>query len=241
METKPKSDSQVSTGLVDHIKPQLVAEVARGDVELTAQRWPSQVIENPQYQKPEPYPPSGLGHDEYINARMKQQNLTLPVGAKGKFPLRLGSIRADIVGGPYMRKPPSFYGIKMAEEVNCDCVISIPTRDFSVPDAGRLLAGLYAGIALAQQGCPLWVGCLGGIGRTGLYFGALAKVMAGYQKLTKHRPIDPITYVRSTYYSHAVETAQQMQWVADLDVSAVVEWVAHLQGYRAPWYKRLFR
>jgi hypothetical protein len=164
----------------------------------------------------------------------------LRLGANGRFPLRLGAIKADILGGPYRKKPSHYYGIKMAEEINADCVISIPTRDFSVPDSGRLLAGLYSGITLAQQGAPLWVGCMGGIGRTGLYFAALAKVMAGYQRLMKHRPIDPISYVRATYHNHAVETQQQMQWVADLDVSAVVQWVAHLQGYRAPWYRRLF-
>lgn len=165
----------------------------------------------------------------------------LPDGAKGLFPLRIGSIKADIVGGPYNSKPPQFYGIKMAEEISRDCVISIPTRDFNVPDRGRLLAGLYAGISLAQQGCPLWVGCMGGIGRTGLYLAALAKVMAGYQRLTKKRPIDPIQYVRATYYAHAVETDQQVRWVYDLDVYDVVQWVAVLQGYRSPWYRRLFR
>src|SRR5271166_4838953 len=119
---------------------------------------------------------------------------TMPAGAKGKFPLRLGHIKADIVGGPYRLKPSNYYGIKMAEEINSDCVISIPTRDFDVPDTGRLIAGLYCGITLAQQRAPLWVGCMGGIGRTGLYFGALAKVMAKYQKLTKLRPIDPVAY-----------------------------------------------
>lgn len=168
-----------------------------------------------------------------------QLGVGLPLGAKGKFPLRLGSIKADIVGGPYNQKPPYFYGIKMAEEIQRDCVISIPTRDYHVPDTGRLLAGLYAGISLAQQGVPLWVGCMGGIGRTGLYFAALAKVMARYQKLTKHKvTIDPIAYTRSQYLAHAVETDEQMRWVADLDVGAVAQWAVYISGYRAPWYRR---
>lgn len=170
-----------------------------------------------------------------------QLGVGIPAGAKGKFPLRLGQIKQDIVGGPYSYKPPEFYGIKMAEEINRDCVISIPTRDFNVPDTGRLLAGLYAGISLAQQGCPLWVGCMGGIGRTGLYFGALAKVMARYQKLTKHRvTIDPIEYTRANYLAHAIETPEQRHWVRMLDVDAVAEWAVYISGYRAPWYKRLF-
>ena len=228
METKIKKDSQFSIGLVDDIKSRLVADVL-------GQSESSRVIDKRQIQKSCEHPGVILQTGGFLPNDLSR------MGAKGRFPLRLGTIHADILGGPYMQKPKGFYGIKMAEEISRDCVISIPTRDFDVPDRGRLFAGLYAGISLAQQGVPLWVGCMGGIGRTGLYFGALSKVMSGYQKLTKHKPIDPITYVRSTYYSHAVETEQQVQWVTDLDVSAVVDWVAHLQGYRPPWYRRVFR
>lgn len=165
---------------------------------------------------------------------------TMPSGAKGKFPLRLGNIKADLVGGPYKLKPPCYYGIKMAEEIDADCMVSIPTADFSTPDTGRLIAGLYCGIALAQQQVPIWVGCMGGIGRTGLYFGALAKVMARYQKLTKQRvTIDPVAYVRQTYYAHAVETPEQKNWVNNLDVDAVAQWAVSISGYKPPWWRRL--
>lgn len=162
-------------------------------------------------------------------------------GAKGFFPLRLGHIKADIVGGPYRSKPAECYGIKMAEEINADCVISIPTEDYCVPDTGRLVAGLYCGIVLAQQQVPIWVGCWGGIGRTGLYFAALAKVMARYQKLTKQKvTIDPIKYVRKHYYAHAVETPEQVAWVKALDIEAVAQWAVSISGYKPPWYKRIF-
>jgi hypothetical protein len=165
---------------------------------------------------------------------------TMPAGAKGMFPLKLGKIQSYLVGGPYKQKPDHFYGIKMAEEIDRDCVISIPTRDYDVPDKGRLVAGLYCGIALAQQQVPIWVGCMGGVGRTGLYFAALAKVMARYQKLTKHKvTIDPILYTREMYLAHAVETKEQMQWIANLDIDAVAEWAVAISGYRAPWYRRL--
>lgn len=157
----------------------------------------------------------------------------------GTFPLRLGNLKADLYGGPYKNKPKEFYGIKMAEEINADCVISIPTADYCVPDTGRLLAGLYCGIALAQNQCPIWVGCMGGIGRTGLYFAALAKVMARYQKLTKQKvTIDPVRYVRKHYMPHAVETVEQVQWVKDLNVDAVAEWAVSISDYKPPWYRR---
>ena len=162
-------------------------------------------------------------------------------GSKGTFPLRLGNIKADLKGGPYRNKPANYYGIKMAEEINADCVINIPTRDFDVPDTGRLIAGLYCGITLAQQQAPIWVGCMGGIGRTGLYFAALAKVMARYQKLMKHKvTIDPVLYVRDMYLSHAVETKQQKDWVANLNIDAVADWVVSIQGHKVPWYKQIF-
>lgn len=182
---------------------------------------------------------NGLTMAPVYSAPIDFQGRMMMAGAKGFFPLRLGTIKANIVGGPYRSKPSDVYGIKMAEEINADCVISIPTRDFSVPDTGRLLAGLYCGISLAQQQVPLWVGCMGGIGRTGLYFAALAKVMARYQKLTKHRvTIDPVEYTRQHYLSHAVETQEQRAWVAALDVDAVAHWAVMLSGYRAPWYRR---
>jgi hypothetical protein len=161
-------------------------------------------------------------------------------GANGTFPLRLGNIKADLVGGPYKKKPANFYGIKMAEEIDRDCVISIPTADYCVPDTGRLLAGLYCGISLAQQQIPIWVGCMGGIGRTGLYFATLAKVMARYQKLTKHKvTIDPIKYTRKHFLAHAVETDQQINYIAALDVDAVAQWAVSISGYKPPWYKRI--
>ncbi|CAM6004391.1 unnamed protein product [Sphagnum balticum] len=166
---------------------------------------------------------------------------TLPAGANGLFPLKLGTIQWNLVGGGYSMKPDNYYGIKLAAEINKDCVISIPTKDFSVPDTGRLIAGLYCGITLAQQQAPIWVGCMAGRGRTGLYFAALAKVMAKYQKLTKKKvTIDPVAYTREHYYSHAVETAEQKKWVEDLNVDAVAEWAVHLSGYRVPGIERYF-
>ena len=186
-------------------------------------------------------------HDRFVSPVASSTGLViplipaLPAGAKGIFPLRLGTIQAKLVGGPYANKPAGYYGIKMAEEINRDCVISIPTRDYCVPETGRLIAGLYCGITLAQQQVPIWVGCMGGIGRTGLYFAALAKVMAKYQQLTKHKvTIEPITFTRQHYLPHAVETAEQKNWVYHLNIDAVAEWAVAISGYKTPWYRRVF-
>ena len=53
------------------------------------------------------------------------------------------------------------------------------------------------------------VGCMGGIGRTGLMLALLAKSFGEE---------DPVRYVRATYYSHAVETAAQKQFIAEFKV-----------------------
>lgn len=162
-------------------------------------------------------------------------------GENGKFPLQLGELKAWLYGGPYRKKPDEFYGIKMAAEIDDPCNISIPTEDYDVPVKGDLIAGLFTGITLAQQGYPLWVGCMGGIGRTGLYFAALAKVMARYQALTGKRvTVDPILYTRQHYLAHAVETKQQIEFIKNLNVDSVAKWVAASQGIKIPLWRRVF-
>lgn len=142
----------------------------------------------------------------------------------GKMLFQLGTLRTEIAGGPYKAKPAGYLGVKMAEEIDLPCEIDIPTRDFQVPSEALFKRGLVQGIMAIAAGNKLYAGCWGGIGRTGLYLAGMAKVMAEYKK-KMHRPsFDPVLYVRGQFLSHAVETKQQEQYIADLDVSAIVEW-----------------
>ena len=59
------------------------------------------------------------------------------------------------------------------------------------------------------------MGCMGGIGRTGLMLSLLAKAF-GVE--------DPVAYVRKHYYSHAVETKEQRQFIADFAIPLSVRW-----------------
>jgi hypothetical protein len=109
-----------------------------------------------------------------------------------------------VFGGRYIDKPVGMLGVKMAMEIKKWAAIDIPTRDYDVPPVDVMTRGLREGVKLIADGEPLYVGCMGGVGRTGLYMAILAKAW-GVK--------DPVKYVRDQYYSHAVETKQQMEYV----------------------------
>ena len=107
-----------------------------------------------------------------------------------------------VLGGPFMECPSNMKGVKMAREIKQACAVDIPTDDFKTPDRKVLYRGLSKAIDLMLAGEPLYVGCMGGKGRTGLFMAVLAKAF-GVKK--------PVEFVRANYYAHAVETPEQMQ------------------------------
>lgn len=146
-------------------------------------------------------------------------------GANGSMPFQLGAISTYVIGGPFRnfekRRPgmgtPDLIGVCMAEELlgSCRHDIAVPTRDFDVPkvaDVRRALVQLIAQMAIGRQA---YVGCMGGIGRTGLLLAALAKIM-GVE--------DPVAYVREHYIPHAVETQKQQDYIRDLPVDDIRRW-----------------
>lgn len=115
----------------------------------------------------------------------------------------------EVMGGPYPARPKGILGVKMAAEIPLPCLIDIPTRDFQTPDPQAVTAGLILAIDCILQGKPLYVGCMGGKGRTGLFLALLAKSF-GVAK--------PVEYVRQHYYPHAVETPGQYKFVTDFTI-----------------------
>ena len=72
---------------------------------------------------------------------------------------------------------------------------------------------------------------MGGIGRTGLFMGCMAKVMVDYANYTKARkplPSDPVDYVRSHYMCHAIETLEQQAYVRGFDTAPVLLFIDEL-------------
>lgn len=129
----------------------------------------------------------------------------------GRLPLSLGDHKFIVYGGPYRQKPAEFIGVRMAAEIDMPAEIVVPTEDFQVPPLEEVRDGLDEAVSRILLGQPLYVGCMGGIGRTGLFMALLAKAF-GEQ--------DPVTYVRAHYLAHAVETMGQRKYIADFTIPA---------------------
>ena len=146
-------------------------------------------------------------------------------GANGVLPLALGWAGAyasfDIYGGPYDKYPGAdiAFGVCVREERAATAVwdVWLPIRDFDVPkDDGAVAVAIKQTLEAALAGRVVYVGCMGGWGRTGLFLALLAKA-AGVR--------DPIHYVRKNYTPHAVETAEQKAYVQNFDVAAIRGWL----------------
>lgn len=146
----------------------------------------------------------------------------------GSIPLRIGNlINTKVYGGPYRSVPVDYWGVKMAAEITHPHMVSVPTKDFCVPEVSDLKAGIVKALMAMMNEEDVYVGCMGGIGRTGIFLAALAKVQIEYRR-TKHRKgrgDDPVSYVREHFIPHAVETKEQEQFIADFDVSDIVSWL----------------
>lgn len=121
------------------------------------------------------------------------------------------------VFGPYRERFPGTYGVKLAEnhQVPNACDYHFPIQDFGVPKAADFQVLLAKLILLADDGHVVYVGCMGGIGRTGMVLAGLARV------LRKQGGDAAIAWTRRNYLGHAVETRAQEQLVRDFDVAAV--------------------
>lgn len=139
-----------------------------------------------------------------------------------------------LYGGPYINKPDGMIGVKMAAEINRSCEIDIPTKDFNVPNVNELKYGIASALVYMELGAEVYVGCMGGIGRTGLFMAALLKYVQG----GTHGEL-AVNKVRSEYKVTAVETQQQMQFINELvfdemDLSLDIERTLIGRVYRPP-------
>lgn len=112
-----------------------------------------------------------------------------------------------VYGGPYRDRPNAVPGVKMAEEIEAPFAVSIPTRDFSVPPIGTMMIGLCKALWVLRRNSEIYVGCMGGVGRTGLFMALL------YRAVGNLDGEEAVTRVRHNYNVHAVETDQQKEYV----------------------------
>lgn len=148
-----------------------------------------------------------------------------------RLPLSFMGIHRIVYGGPYRSRPNDHFGVKMAAEIKAPCNVDIPTRDFSIPDPHLMAEGIRKTLPALFRGDAVYVGCMGGIGRTGLFLGILTSVL--------NPKADPVAYVRKHYMGHAIETEEQRRFVREFPVNdlrayarrlAVKYWLLRLIG-----------
>jgi hypothetical protein len=84
--------------------------------------------------------------------------------------------------------------------------VYFPITDMSVPkDVEEFKLLIEWTCNQLQAGKRIHVGCIGGHGRTGMFFAALVKTMLGEE--------DAIEYVRKGYCKKAVESSEQVKWL----------------------------
>ena len=156
---------------------------------------------------------------------MAVHEFTLPVKL---YPWR----KLSMTGGPFrlfeQRRAEGLvtYGVKLAPEVPQVYDLMLPIEDFSVPDDERsACACALITFRRILNGEKVYVGCVGGTGRTGLFFAMIAKALGAQ---------DPVRFVRKNYKLMAVETAGQQAWIEDLDVTDL-----GLRMKTLLWQKRL--
>lgn len=138
----------------------------------------------------------------------------------GEVSLRLLGAERRIQGGPFNAFVPPAIGVclEMHSRLANLADVKIAVPDFTAPTQEQLHQGLLETLRLmeAAPDLPVYVGCAAGLGRTGTFIAALAR-MAGIE--------DAVAWTRANYDRRAVETQAQEQAVAALDVAAV--WAAY--------------
>lgn len=140
-------------------------------------------------------------------------------------------LSVDVYGGPYRKYTPHtrrLIGVKMAKEIDHPHDFSIPTADFSIPDADVMIDQMSHALYTALLGNDIYVGCMGGIGRTGLFLLCLSKVEYAYahhkksDDVTNHEIRDMLDFIRAEYHRGAVETGDQLHFAYDLNVDCIL-------------------
>lgn len=145
-------------------------------------------------------------------AKRKENSHSFPEYGNGHMVLPLRGKKFYVVyGGPYRSRPTNTdtIGVKMAAEIDRPVDVDIPTVDFSTPPKHLLDAGLIKAVKYMVKGEVLYVGCMAGQGRTGLFLAILAKAF-GIK--------NPVEYVRGHYYAHAVETPEQYNFISNYEI-----------------------
>lgn len=99
-------------------------------------------------------------------------------------------------------------------EFDCPSTLYCPIKDFDIPD-DMLRFNFCIDTAIKEMKAkkePIFFGCAGGIGRTGLFLACIAKAL---------NIKNPINYVREYYNSMAIETTKQEDFINKFEYTTI--------------------
>lgn len=140
-----------------------------------------------------------------------------------------------VAGGPYRSRGDEDFGVNMAAELyHLPAMVRVPTKDFNVPLMDQFERGVLRAAVATVLGYPVYVGCMGGIGRTGLMMGGLEKLNQymgqGFVRRSLGRMPDTqgvILGVRERYLRAALETTEQEEFLTGYDPRKAAQAVRH--------------
>lgn len=155
----------------------------------------------------------------------------------GQIETKLLGRKVTVMGGPYREKPEGIRGVKLAQEINAACDVRLDIPDFGIPAVHAVDDALFQTLKILCEDGVIYLGCAGGIGRTGMFMALLMKTIATlniqaeektwWYKFKKFLGADPspylgmkdfpVYYVRDEYLSTAVETDEQYSFVIHYD------------------------
>ncbi len=128
-----------------------------------------------------------------------------------------------IFAGPFSNAPMD--GMKninlQAEQPEGDAPIHyrLPIKDFSIPEIRPTVFALawiiFQMVALERF---VYIGCMGGVGRTGMILALLIKL------ITDVTAMNAIVHLRARYIEHAVETDEQIKFVSEFPMTTLRLW-----------------
>lgn len=148
------------------------------------------------------------------------------------LPFKAGVIRGSIYGGPfksYEQGTRRLVGVKMAKEIKHPHEIDIPVVDYGIPEESVMQMGLLRALAELERGNDIYAGCMGGVGRTGLFIGCMSKVLIDYHAGAYMGEIDPVKLTRKVFKGHAIETPEQEAFVLGFDTEVATTFITSKQ------------
>ncbi len=139
------------------------------------------------------------------------------------------------MGGPFRDAPEGVPNVKLAKEIAQIATIHLDIPDFQTPEPYELQRAVRHAMYELLDNHEIYVGCMGGIGRTGMFLGCLMVAIGRFEEARIRRTFwgkvkqffglastpnentlmihTPVEYVRAHYIPHAIETQEQEQVV----------------------------